>query len=298
MQVLGASLYGGNRARLLVIVHGPTTTGKTTLFGACLATLGDYAGMADPAVFRGSMSEGARPDLLNLLPKRLVVLEEAGSSWELHADRVKMMTGGVPIRARALYANRYVERLPDFTPVIVSNEVPRMRGRDDAVWRRTLAYVMGERLLPGEEQPTFRALLERDPRVRESLLARLVAAGWRATGGVPAVPDSVRISSAAALGEMDDVAEFLQELADEGRLSWSADRPASSCVKPSELHKEYVRWVRERGDVLSTRDRLNSKQFRQRLKSDGWEYVTSDGGRWLGFRLEQSGFEWRPQMGV
>lgn len=320
LELLGGALVGGNRARLLVIVHGPTTTGKTTLFGLVAAALGDYAGAASPAVFRGAMEDRPRPDLLRLLPRRIAVLEEAGSSWELHADTVKMLTGGAPLLARAMHSNRYLERVPDFTPFIVTNEVPRVKGADDAIRRRFVAVRMAERLMPGEEDPGLRARLEADEGVRRAALRLLVSAAVQVHGrvedggggGFPRLPQKVVEQTAEALAQVDDVMEFVGELVEDGRLIWHVEwaDPGSggrgvvggwsSCVRTSDLHDTYTTWVKKRGDAVSRRDMLGARNFAVRLEAEGWVRRVSNGSRWLGWELrgEHEGdarWSWRPE---
>src|SRR6266704_1423166 len=118
-QVLGSSLRGGNDFRLWLIMHGPSTTGKTQLVETIHKILGDYMTPVNTSVFRANMDDRPRPDLMRVLPARLAYAEEGSSSWELHGDHLKRMTGGDPLVARGMRSNVMVERVPAFTPMIV-----------------------------------------------------------------------------------------------------------------------------------------------------------------------------------
>jgi putative DNA primase/helicase len=317
LEILGGSLVGGNRARLMLVVYGPTTTGKTTLMGLVGTALGDYAGAANPSLFRGAMEDRPRPDILTLMPRRLAILEEAGSSWDLHADTVKKLTGGTPVSARAMHSNAMITKVPDFTLVIVSNEVPSIKGSDDAIKRRFVSIYMGERLVPGEEDPTLRWKLEQSEEVLGAMLALLVRACVAVNkpvlegggGGMPRLPQKVIEQTAEALSDVDDVPAFLQELVDDGLLVWHPEwfnnSPGgagltggwSSCVRTSDLHAAYMKWVKERGSAVSQRDRLGPKQFHKRLEAEGWQKVRSNGSRWAGWEFRQFGQlpTWRPE---
>lgn len=305
LEVLGSALIGGNRGRHLMLVCGRTTTGKSQLFEGIRGALGNYYGVGSPSLFRGSMSEQGRPELLQLLTKRIVVLEEAGGSWELHADRVKLLTGGVPLTVRALFSNRPITRMPEFTPVIISNEPVRIRGADDAIGRRMIAVEMSRRMDPALERPEVRALWAADEGVRRALLAEMIAGCFRvqARGGILMTGtgpgwDRLRDWTARAFAGVDDVSEFINEYIEEGRLAYDKERTARASVRASDLHRAYLRWVHERGDAVSKRDLLGMQQFARRLEAVGWSLIRSNGARWQGWALVGggTGIDWTPPV--
>lgn len=140
-RVLGYTLLGGNRERLIIFLQGPSSTGKSTISDAIRKALGkDYAAtVAANALFREKQDAGPSPEMLKAMSRRAAFSSEIGTHHRLHADVIKRITGGSDeIAARALYSNDVVERVPMFTPVIATNAMPTITDGDSALWRRVL----------------------------------------------------------------------------------------------------------------------------------------------------------------
>lgn len=293
-RLLGTCLLGGNPWRLLLFLIGPTTTGKSQLAAALQATLGDYAGVGSASAFRGNLDDRPRPDVLKLLPCRLVVMEETSSHWELHADKLKHLTGEATVSVRGMRSDRFVERVPEFTPLFVANEAPTVKGADPAVQRRLLALEFKHR--PEREDPHKRRVFLEDGGVRVALLARLVE-GLRdlREHGLDDQPAWLTLATMATFEQMDDVGEFLRSVQEDERLVHTGEgQPLSSYALVGDVHAAYRRWVRDHGDAAQQRDRLGRNKFNERLRSLGFQSVDSGGRRWLGWELRDPAVTWRP----
>ena len=171
-RLAGYALLGSNPHRALVVLLGPTSTGKSTLLEAVVHALGDHAGAFDLGLFRASKDGGApRADLVDALPRRLIVTTEASDRWELQADAIKRLTGNDTQKARTLYARTSVERRPAFLPIIATNSAPRIVGADTALWRRLVVIPfeatvtredehLGERLRTEETDAVLRWMID------------------------------------------------------------------------------------------------------------------------------------------
>lgn len=273
LQVLASSsLRRGNPARRLVLLLGPTTTGKSTLVDLALRTVGrDYAASVNPSVFRGNLDDKPRPDLLRVLPTRLAVAFEADEHWELHADVIKRMTGGDDIVARAMRSDDMVEQVAAFTPWIVANEAPKIKGADAALRQRLVVLGMFETL--DEDGGAKRDALVTDDEARRALLALLVRTYHECGGEVVAeMPGRFADLTMKVFTELDDVAEFLAQVEARG---WSARAPEgtlkSHLITTTELFKLYRHAVKSDGTPQQVREMLGPKQFTQRLKTLGYE---------------------------
>lgn len=287
--VLGASVRGGNANRMLPLLLGPSTSGKSTLLAALANLLRGYAVSVNASLFRGTLDDRPRPDLVRAMHTRLAYASEAAQSWELHADQVKRLTGGDRIAYRDLYA-RLVEAQPRFTPMIVANEVPRIKGADDALRRRLVVVRFDHSLPTGRDDPTVRERFVSDPDCLAALLVRVVA-GARSPAFVNGIrrdllPERCALATADAFDEVDHVGAFLRWLEECGHLDVApADAPASHCAKASDLHAWYGLWVQRHGDRADRDSRLNLRDFGRALRSRGWESTTAMGTRWMGRRL-------------
>ncbi|UVK63883.1 DNA primase/polymerase [Gordonia phage LilyPad] len=134
-QVLGYCLFGRNSDRKLIFLYGTSSTGKSTMLNAVMHALGEYSSAETMDIFK---SEAVNPQVVSAINNRVITLSEADSSKDISADMLKRMTGGDPLKARRLYSNDYVEKVPSFTPVIATNKAPQVDKYDDALKNRVL----------------------------------------------------------------------------------------------------------------------------------------------------------------
>lgn len=292
-RLLGACLPGGNDARLLLLLIGGTTSGKSQLASGLERALGGHCGVGQASIFRGHLDDRPRPDLLDLLPCRLALLEEAGQAWELHGDRVKHLTGGGTVTARAMRSNDFVKREPAFTPCIVANELPRIRGADPATLRRMKVVPFSHS--PAVEDPRKKVEFLRDEGCLRALLAQVVAGHVRYLAvGLRDLPREFDLATMRAFDALDDVKDFIEQLVEAELLKYDEATPNSHCVGLKELHAAYVKHVQQHGDQVQRRDRLGLHAFNQRLVSRGFVKVPSNGLRWAGWRLLDPALTWTP----
>lgn len=286
--VLGRALIAGNKTRTFPIILGGTTSGKSQLIAAVHKVIGTYACAIGASVFRGNLDDKPRPDLVKAMYTRLAYATEASKSWSLHGDQIKRLTGGDAFPYRNLYDGT-VNAYPRFTPLIVSNEMPRIPGADTALKRRILVMKFDRTLEVGKEDPKVKQRFLNDMRCLEAILARLVA-GARdpITEDVANIPERYALATMNAFGELDHVEEFLQWMKDmDALLPAPEGTPVSQMAKASELYDWYSLWVKRYGDKIDKQDMLGLKSFGQKLRDDlGWESKTSAGVRWVGWTLK------------
>jgi len=281
--VLGDALRVGNRHRWLPIFWGDTTSGKSQLFAALHDLLDGYVCTVGSSIFRGNLDDKPRPDLVLAMDTRIAYAQEASRSWSLHADQVKRLTGQDRLPYRQLH-ERLVNRTPRFTPVLVTNTLPRITGADRALKRRILAIHMDRSLDPLREDPRKRDAFMADPRVKTALLALLIRGASDPT--LADVPERFALATMNARAGLDHVDEFLEWMAEEAYLVALAEgAAAATCVKASELFACYRYWVRNMADRIDRQDELGRTQFGQALRDRGWNSTKSAGVRWLGWGL-------------
>lgn len=210
----GYTLLGLNPERALIIAKGPTTCGKTTFAEAVQAALGEYADPFNLSLLRVKQDESARADIIAALPRRMIVAAEASAEWFLHADVIKLFTGGERIKARPLNSNVYVTRRPAFTPWLVTNSYPQIPGADKALWRRlkTAPFLVS---LAESEVDTGLADRLRSPEARAAILAWCVR-GWDlyTRDGLREMPPAAALAALEAREEMSDLDAFLASTCD------------------------------------------------------------------------------------
>lgn len=284
MKVLGAALLARNEFRLWLIMHGPTTTGKTQLVNALARVLGDYGVAVNSSVFRANLDDKPRPDLLRALSARLVYALEASENWELHGDHVKRLTGSEPIVARAMRSDTMVERVPDFTPLIVCNTIPRLKGNVDSGVRRRLRVLPFTNSALAFEDPAIRGKFAADGPTHTALLSQLVEGCVRAQQeGVEDIPARYGEATMWAFGELNPISAFLGWLEDAGQLFHDETYTAHRCWSATELYHSYTLWVAMYGSLEDQRGRLGLRAFNAELRDLGWRAEKSGGYyKWLG----------------
>lgn len=292
-KTLGTALLGGNSYRLLVILQGNSgTNGKTQLVEGLRAALGDYAGIGTPSVFRGNLEDKPRPDVISLLKKRVAFLAEASKAWELHGDRVKAITGGDGVKLRRMRSDDFLEVIPQFTPVIYTNEMPRVTGADRALQRRMLVIDFDRQ--PAKEDPSIKQRFLASVEVRAWLLAALVRGYQEASAdGVDDIKEAFAALSEKAFADTSHLGEFFEWLTDSEQLHEvpEADRETrgvkSTYVRTKAMHERYQYWAKAHGNVQDKRDVLNYREFNAQLKNTlGWKVIKNAGVQWDGWVLQ------------
>jgi len=259
-RITGYTLLGYNPDRALIVMHGKTSTGKSTFAEAVRSVLGDYGGVMTASILRDNPDDKPRPDLLAAFSRRLIVAEELSAVQHLHADQMKRITGGTAITARGMRSNTYITRRPAFTPWIVTNEIPTIEGADRALLRRVIVVPWGQQIKQEEEDSFYFDRLMGSS--AEAILA------WCVEGYEMWLNDP-RISSLPA-GALAAAGEFAEGVSDLG--AWIAARldfGDGYYELPSRLFEDYEIWCTDNG--IRERDRLSGTAFGRRLNGLGME---------------------------
>lgn len=280
-RLVGYSLFGGNPSRLLVIVIGPTTSGKSFLVDALDAALGGYAGPFGLQMFRSKQSSDLNPELARALPRRFVYAEEASAEWHLHADEIKRLTSGGKAKARLPFARASIEAVPAFTPWMVANQAPTIDHADSALIRRLRFVEFPVSLHESKERTEYRSVVEGE--ARAAVLAWAVA-GWGKYMQLGfeglAVPTSAVEFNMDQRTQLNECEQFLAEV---------CEREATESALAGDLYSAYEMWCNTNG--VPERDRKTSTGFgryltgvgipNKRVKMDGKTVVVR-----LGIRLK------------
>ena len=261
-KLAGYSMLGGNPARKIVFCWGPTSSGKSTFAEVINDALGGYAGSFNLSLMRDNQDERARPDLVRAMDQRVIFASEASSAWRLHADQIKRVTGQDRIMARMPHVGASIDKVPDFTPWIVTNNIPTIDGADIALYRR-LATVLFPHTIEGSDENVY---FRRD--IAESgglsgVLAWLVE-GWNlyCSDGLGDPPDRVVRSELKMREQFSDVDIFLAGFCESG--------PGHEYrAVPSELYDAYEQWHEANGGI--SRDKMSGTAFGRALSARGYD---------------------------
>jgi putative DNA primase/helicase len=162
-RAVGYSLTGDTREQVLFLVWGTGANGKSTFINVIEHLMDGYAIRSTAETLLAKRNGAGIPnDIARLAGARFVSAVEAEDGRRLDEERIKALTGGDTVAARFLH-QEYFEFRPQFKLWFGTNHKPRIRGTDEAIWRRL-------RLIP------FAVTIpekDRDPRLGEKLLREL-----------------------------------------------------------------------------------------------------------------------------
>lgn len=239
-RVIGQALYGRVTEHLFPVLIGQGANGKSTMYGAVTAALGDYATVIDPSLLMASeKGRTPGPELMELLGARLVIGSETEEGRKLDEPTMKRLTGGDELTARRLYREP-VTWTPSHQIVYVTNHLPEVKGNDPAVWRR-VRVVPFEVIVPKAERDP--ALPERLQLHVDAILAWAVAGYVDYRDGGMREPATVVQATGEYQADSDAVGRFIAEAC--------MTSPASTCTT-RELFTAWSSWAaRDGSDPMS-----------------------------------------------
>lgn len=235
-RLCGSFLEGTAQDDIVVTIHGPTNTGKSTVLRAVAAAMGHYARSTEYATFATHEKRAGRatPELAPLVGRRLVLAFEGGKSVELDAERIKQLSSGDPGSVRDVHKSEE-EMHARFKIVLVSNFRPTVKG-DPALWRRLKEVPFSH----GVEKPDLmlRDRLQHDPAIRAAVLAWMVHGYAEYTARGLEQPAAVTAATNEFRREADAVEDFI-----DGKCAIEED-----AFTPTEaLRKACSAWAEEAG---------------------------------------------------
>ena len=137
------------------------------------SALGDLAVQSGFDTFLARRGEHIPNDLARLKGARLVAAIEAEEGRRLHESVIKSLTGGDTITARFLHAEWFDFR-PTYKLWLAANHKPRVKGTDEAIWRRIRLVPFNVTIPEAERDGTLADKLRAElpgvlPRGREGL---------------------------------------------------------------------------------------------------------------------------------
>lgn len=259
----GISLSGVTAEHIFGIATGTGANGKGTFYTALLHALGDYGHAAEAELFmigkQGANS--ASPAQMALRGTRFVICSETEEGQPLAAALMKRLTGGDPITARQLF-RPIVTFQPTFTALLVTNHLPKVRGDDDALWRRV-------RVIPFE---VVIPEADRDGGLPERLhLAADAILGWAYRGYLDwkehgmAAPEAVLVATSDYRTASDDIRRFIEERCVIG---------SHFAARSGDLHEAYTKWAGEEGA-----EPMTGTRFGRELERCGYVAAKESGVR-------------------
>jgi putative DNA primase/helicase len=248
---VGYTLTGDMSEQVFFFVHGASgNNGKSTLVNLIRNMLGDYGIHTPTDSFLVKQYDNNIPaDLARFAGARMVTAIEANANRQIDEAKIKGITGGEPITARFMRQN-FFQFTPECKLWLVANDRPRVRGTDDAFWRRVRLIPLNVTILTDEVDPDLPLKLQAE---WPGILAWAVCGclKWQKKGLLQ--PESIRAATDAWHSEMDHLKRFV---ADQLIMS-----PGAS-VAASTVFDMYKKWCLQHGEQALIIQKFTAK-FRE-----------------------------------
>jgi putative DNA primase/helicase len=281
-RLLGYGLSGTQSEHILAVFEGSGANGKSTLLKTLSDILGEIVLAAQSELIlaqKFNRQSGASDSAtVALRGRRYVYCEETDDGQKIDEGKVKRITGGGIITARAPWAKREISFRATYLLILCTNHKPRVTGTDYAIWRRIMLIPFTQRFVNNPTAPNeLKADKDLPAKLRaeaSGILAWLVRGciEWQRQGLNP--PEVVTAATAAYRNDEDLMKHFLDDCCLMG----------STCeVKASEFYKAYQRWCDENGHRS-----LSGTRFGKDMKARFDSYQDYKGVSYIGVGLLES----------
>jgi P4 family phage/plasmid primase-like protien len=271
----GITLIGEQVDDLLILMHGPGNSAKTTVAEPYKRLMGDYSATVEPESLmmnKTNAGGGARGDIARLDGARQALTTEVEDGAKFAVGLLKRFSGGDTITARKLYKDDF-EFIPKFTLWVVSNHRPKADSADDAFWRR-VRVLLFDQVIPFEKRdPKVKLTMMNDPLCLSAFLR------WAVDGVRLYLEEGLKTPAGvmAAITDYRDSQDPLKDFLDLVCIIGPQER-----VDNSSLRKAYLNFCAEEG----IRYPLGPKHFSERLLTMGFRpFRTRMARGWEGLGL-------------
>lgn len=271
-RMFGYALTGLTTEHFIGFFLGDGRNGKGTMFEVLRYLMGELGWSISPELIleqkNARSSAGPSPDLMSLHGRRVVIASESDENRRVSLERVKRLTGGDTINARAPHDRFETNITPTWKLFFYTNHVPANLTRDFAM-RQRLVYLQYPLKFVDSPDPTDPHQRRKNPELQDQLkaeasgiLARLVRGclDWQEQRGLHP-PDKIRADIDTLAKNQDTFQMFFSEMITEDRDGW---------VPFKTLYEAFVAWYED--DVGGdSKYRPTKKAVSQWLEKRGFE---------------------------
>jgi len=253
---LASVLIGTTSNQTFNMFIGGGSNGKSKLIDLMKLVLGDYKGEVPLSLVTGERTRigGLSPEIVQLKGVRFAVMQEPEKGVKLNEGKMKELTGGDSIQARAPYMLQAVTFVPQFKLSVCSNTMMEIGSNDHGTWRR-ICVVPFESLFtdnPVEGDPGKPYQFKIDKNIqdkfenwKEPLAAMLVAHAFK-TDGIVNICERVMGASNEYRQNQDFLAEFIRDKVETKKEAEKrGETTAVFKIRKKEVTMEFNNWYRE-----------------------------------------------------
>ena len=268
-RALGYSVTGDVSEHSLFLCYGTGANGKSTLTTLMSLLLGGYAATLAPGLLMSRKHDAHPTELANLQGARFTSTSEVKTDAKWDEERIKMLTGGDPIKARRMRED-YWEFMPTHKIWIGVNHRPQTVDNTYGFWRRVKMIPFNVTITPEKQDPhLLEVLISEMPGILAWLVRGAILWKEQGLGSATAVDQATE----SYRNPQNDMEAFLTQC---------CVIDPELRVQAKDLYQRYIGWC---GEIKGKP--LGQVQFGQRMKGLGWETTKSSALYYKGFGIAE-----------
>lgn len=159
LTLIASCLEGVNTHQIFPILTGSGSNAKSLTMEFIEDTFGiKYFGKISPSFLtqERNKSSSASPEFHASSDKRIISFEEPDQGKELNTAIVKEITGCSKMTSRTLYEAKMTIKTPQFTPVLICNDIPPIKSKDGGTWRRVCVIKFDSKFVDNPQEDQYR----------------------------------------------------------------------------------------------------------------------------------------------
>src|SRR3990172_30306 len=260
-RMVGYCSTGSTREQCFFILYGDGSNGKSTFLQTIGNVLSDYCRPTSTHVVfskRYASDSSHQEDLACLADARMVTAIESEVGHSLSESLVKRLTGGDKISVSRKHEQSF-EFSPMFKIVFAVNHLPKIRGRDSAIWRRIKIVPFGVKIPEkNQKKDLFSDLKKEYPGILNFIIKGLKKYVEQGLSPV----DEIKSATSAFKEFSDELGDFVNSL-----VLGNQER-----VSAKDVYTHYVQWCGANGI-----EPVKQKLFCIMMTERGFQRVTIHG---------------------
>lgn len=250
LKIFGLCLVGDNKEDLFFIFVGKGCNGKTTLLSVMSKLFGpDYSGDLPASTLYSRQDFDLSSYLAMLKGKRLVTVSEYGEGKVINEGKLKALSGGNPITARAKY-EKAITFTPQFKLIFDTNFLPTVKN-NLGFWRRVIVIPFTRDFTNSVDVRLEEKLCNELPGIFNKVIEGLKLYEKESIGNLPKI---IKEANTAYRESQDILQDFIEDVAVLGE---------QFIISSSELFSEWRLFCNDRNEKAGSMKNFLSSIFRQ-----------------------------------
>lgn len=242
-KIFGYCLVGETREHQMYFGYGTGANGKGVLLNTMRSIIGDYGVEATIETFIINDSARHPTELADLRGARLVTCGETDDGQRWAEARIKMLTGGDPVKARFMRQD-FFQYTPQFKLFLAGNHRPRLSNVDEAIERRFRLIPFTYTVPKAERDTSLSDKIKTEwPQILQWAIEGCMM--WQREGLEP--PEAVATATKSYMNQEDAITSWINEACIQDPEGFTYTR---------ELYDSWKAWCGQNGESAGTKRTL------------------------------------------